>query len=243
MQEIGQIIKDENEKISEENKKITERKNKDENNDEKLIPYLDINVIPCNAEKHMAFYLGKNLAFIDSFQFMSSSLEELVDNLPNDKFFASYSDIEFGEGASLLRKKGVYSYDYMDSVLKFNDTQLPPAGDFCSLLNDECMGDDDYRHVEEVWNTFGIKNMGEYQDLYLKSDILLLADIFRETCLENYGLDPTHYLTSAGLAWDAMLKKPKINLDLITDIDMQLFIDKRNAWWYFIYSTQACSSK
>ena len=76
MQEIGQIIKDENEKISEENKKITERKNKDENNDEKLIPYLDINVIPCNAEKYMAFYLGKNLAFIDSFQFMSSSLEE-----------------------------------------------------------------------------------------------------------------------------------------------------------------------
>ena len=111
--------------------------------------------------------------------------------------------IEFGEGASLLRKKGVYSYDYMDSVLKFNDTQLPPAEDFYSLLNDECMSDDDYRHVEEVRNTFGIKNMGEYHDLYLKSDILLLADgfeNFREICLENYGLDPTHYLTSPGLA-------------------------------------------
>ena len=75
----------------------------------------------------------------------------------------------------------------------------------------------------------GIKNMGEYHDLYLKSDLLLLADVFenfREASKANYGLDPTHYLTSPGLAWDAMLKMTKINLDLITDIDMQLYIEK-----------------
>ena len=97
---------------------------------------------------------------------------------------------------------------------------------------------------EDVWNTFQIKNMGEYHDLYLKSDIksdiLLLADVFenfRKTSLKNYGLDPCHYVTSPGLAWDAMLKMTKINLDSITDIDMLRFIGKRNERRYFIYCT------
>ena len=115
----------------------------------------------------------------------------------------------------------------MDSVLKFNDKQLPKREDFYSLLTDEGINDDDYRHAEEVWNTFRIKNMGEYHDLYLKSDILLLADVFenfRDTCLEYYGLDPTHYVSAPGLTWDAMLKMIGINLELITDIDEQLFI-------------------
>ena len=71
--------------------------------------------------------------------------------------------------------------------------------------------------------------MGEYHDLYLKSDILVLSDVFenfRETCLLNYGLDPAHYVSSPGLAWDTMLKMTGINLELITDIDQQLFIEK-----------------
>ena len=204
MQDIGQIIKDENEKIAEENKIIAERKS----NDEKFIPKLDLKVIAQNA-------------------IMSCSLEKLTNNLPSDKF--TYTDIEFGEGASLLKKKGVYPYDYMDSFDKFKRKKLPCKADFYSLLTDEDISDDDYNHAKDVWNTFGIKNMGEYHDLYLKSDILLLADVFenfREASQANYGLDPTHYLTSPGLAWDAMLKMTKINLDLITDIDMQLFIEK-----------------
>jgi len=71
--------------------------------------------------------------------------------------------------------------------------------------------------------------LGEYHDLYLKTDVLLLTDVFenfRDKCLKNIGLDPCHYLTSPGLAWDAALKKTKVKLDLITDIDMQLFIEK-----------------
>ena len=101
-----------------------------------------------------------------------------------------------------MRKKGVYPYDYMDSFEKFGDTQLPEREDFYSLLTDEDISVSDYQHAEEVWNTFRLKSMGEYHDLYLKSDILLLADVFenfRETCLENYGLDPTHYVTSLGM--------------------------------------------
>ena len=128
-----------------------------------------------------------------------------------------------------MKEKGVYPYDYMDSFSKFNDTQLPSRRDFYSLLTDESIEDKEYEHVQKVWNTFQIKNMGEYHDLYLKSDILLLADVFenfRKTCLSYYGLDPPHYVTSPGLAWDAMLKMTKISLDVITDIDMQLFIAK-----------------
>ena len=227
MQETGQIIKDENEKISEENTKITDRKNKDENNDEKFIPYLDINVIPCNAEKYMAFNHGKHLVFLDRFQFMSCSLDKLTNNLPSDRFYCT--EKEFGERANLLKKKGVYPYDYKDSFDKFKRKKLPCKEDFYSLLRDEDISDDDYSHARDVWNTFSIRNMGEYHDLYLKSDILLLADVFenfRETCLTHYGLDSTHYKTTPGLAWDAMLKKTKTNLDLIIDIDMQLLIEK-----------------
>ena len=128
-----------------------------------------------------------------------------------------------------MKEKGVYPYDYMDSFTKFNDTQLPGREDFYSLLTDEDISDEDYSHAQDVWNTFRMKNMGEYHDLYLKSDKLLLTDVFenfRETCLTNYGLDPPHYVSSPGLAWDAMLKMTKINLDLITDIDMQLLIER-----------------
>ena len=88
---------------------------------------------------------------------------------------------------------------------------------------------DDYSHAQDVWSTFDVKNIGEYHDLYLKSDVLLLADVFenfRRASLLNYGLDPCHYVSTPGLSWDAMLKMTGINLELITDIDMQLFIEK-----------------
>ena len=128
------------------------------------------------------------------------------------------------------------------------EKKLPCKADFYSLLTDEDISDDDYRHAEEVWNTFGIENMGEYHDLYQKSDILLLADVienFRETCLEYYGLDPTHYVTSPGLSWDAMLRMTGISLELITDIDQQLFIEKgmRGGISYIAYRHARANNK
>ena len=174
----------------------------------------------------MAFYLGKHLNFIDSLQFMNISLARLADNLPAEGFIYTKEYFTDNRQFELMKEKGVYPYDYMDSFSKFNDAQLPKREDFYSLLNDENISNDDYSHARNVWNTFGIRDMREYHDLYLKSDILPLADVFenfRKTCLSNYGLDPPRYVTSKGLAWDAMLKMTKINLDLITDIDMQLF--------------------
>ena len=196
----------------------------------KLGKNFNISVIAQNFEKYNSFTIDA-LKFLDSFQFMSSSLDKLSNNLTKDKFI--YTDLEFKvytpTELELLKKKGVYPYSYMDSFNRFDETELPPIKKFRNELNNTEISDSEYQHAREVWDAFKIKNLGEYHDLYLKTDVLLLSDIFenfRDTCLKYYGLDPAHYLTSPGLAWDAMLKMTKIELDLITDIDMALFIEK-----------------
>ena len=189
---------------------------------------LNINAIPNNMEKYMAFMLGNNLKFIDSFQFMSSSLDKLASNLRKDDLI--YTSKAFkGKRLDLLSKKGVYPYDFMDSFEKFNNRELPTKDQFYSILNDEHIMDDEYIHTKEVWDTFYIKTMGEYHDLYLVSDVLLLIDVFenfRKTCMQYYKLDPCHYFTSPGLSWDAMLKMTNIKLELMTDVNMFQFIEK-----------------
>ena len=210
MQEIGAIVKNHTYK----NKKGEEKQ-------------MNINAIPNNMEKYMAFMLGNHLNFIDSFQFMSSSLDKLASNLPREAF--KYTSEQYkGKKLDLMVRKGVYPYDYMDSFDKFNE-KLPFKEDFYSILNDEHISNEEYQHAQTVWNEFKLKNMGEYHDLYLKTDILLLADVFenfRRTCLQYYKLDPCHYFTSPGLSWDAMLKMTDIKLELMTDIDMFQFIEK-----------------
>ena len=189
---------------------------------------MKINVIPCNMEKYLAFMLGKNLVFIDSFQFMSSSLSNLVNNLPAEAF--KYTGQVFqGEQLSLMKKKGVYPYDYMDSFEKFEDNKLPKKEDFFSIMNNEHITDEEYQHAQNVWNDFSLSSMGEYHDLYLKSDILLLTDVFenfRKACQQYYELDPAHYFTTPGLSWDAMLKMTETKLELMSDVDMFQFIEK-----------------
>ena len=187
-----------------------------------------INAIPNNMEKYMAFMLGNHLTFIDSFQFMSSSLDKLVSNLPKDDLIYT-SKVFKGKRFNLMSQKGVYPYDFMDSFDKFNQTELPTKDQFYSILNDQHIMDDEYDHAKKVWKTFKIKTMGEFHDLYLGSDVLLLADVFksfRKTCLQYYKLDPCHYFTSPGLSWNAMLKMTNIKLELMTDIDMFQFIEK-----------------
>ena len=189
---------------------------------------LNINAIPNNIEKYMAFMLGNHLTFIDSFQFMSSSLDKLVSNLPKDALI--YTSKAFkGKRLDLMSQKGVYPYDYMDSFEKFNEKKLPTKDQFYSILNNQHITADEYNHAKEVWNTFMIRTLGDYHDLYLVSDVLLLTDVFenfRKTCMQYYKLDPCHYFTSPGLSWDAMLKMTNIKLELMTDIDMFQFIEK-----------------
>ena len=129
----------------------------------------------------------------------------------------------------LLLRKGVYSYEYIDSWEKFNETSLSIKEDFYSCLNIEDIEDIDYRHGNHVFNNFKLNNLGDYHDLYVQSDTLLLADVFenfRDMCLKEYELDPAHFLSLPGLAWQACLKKTNIELELLTDYDMLLMVEE-----------------
>ena len=117
----------------------------------------------------------------------------------------------------------------MDSFKKFKENNLPDKDCFFNSLKDCSISDKENCGANNVWNVFNIKKLGEYHDLYLKTDVLLLCDAFEKfinVCLKNYGLDPCHYFSSPGLAWDEMLKMTGIKLETINDIDMYLFLEK-----------------
>ena len=129
----------------------------------------------------------------------------------------------------LLLRKGVYPYEYMDNWERFNEMSLPSKESFYSKLNMKNIDDIDYRHGNNVFKRFKLKNLGEYHDLYVQSDTLLLADVFenfRNKCLEVYELDPAHFLSLPGLAWQACLKKTNVKLELLTDYDMLLMVEE-----------------
>jgi len=159
---------------------------------------------------------------------MAASIEQLASYLkPNErKIMKKYYSSE--EQFKLLSRKGVFPYDYVDDWSKLSENQLPTKVQFHNKLNYENISDAGYEHAQKVWQSFGIKNLGEYSDLYLKTDVLLLADIFknfRECSLQTYKLDALHYYTAPGLSWDAMLKMTGVKLELLTDIDKILFIE------------------
>ena len=129
----------------------------------------------------------------------------------------------------LLLRKGVYPYEYMDSWERFNETSLPSKEDFYSNLNMEDIDDIDYRHGNNVFKGLKLDNLGDYHDLYVKSDTLLLADVFenfRDMCIKEYELDSAQFLSLPGLAWQACLKKTNIELELLADYDMLLMVEE-----------------
>ena len=130
---------------------------------------------------------------------------------------------------ALLLRKGVYPYEYMDSWKRFKEESLPDKESFYSELNKEGITDEDYAHAQKVWDALNIKNLGEYHDLYVQSDTALLADVFenfRDKCIEIYKLDPAHFLSAPGQAWQACLKKTGAELELLTDNDMLMMFEK-----------------
>ena len=210
-------------------------------------PYKKENIkcIPKNEQQYISFsktiitgqYTNKKgeikdktfeIVFKDSLKFMSSSLGALVNNLPKDAFnnlLKYYSE----EQAELLKQKGFYPYEYMDTEEKFKDKELPPRKAFYSKLSGRGITKTDYKHVCNVWDSFNMETMKDYHELYNDSDVLLLADVFenfRDLCLKIYGLDPVYYFTAPGLAWDACLKMTNIDLELLNDPDMLLMFEK-----------------
>ena len=169
------------------------------------------------------------LRFIDSFKFISSSLDSLVNNLArgDSEFFGfeEYSENQY----KLLIKKGIYPYEYMTDWDKFKETKLPPREAFYSKLNMSDVGNEDYEHANRVWKEFRLKDLGEYHDLYIKPDVILLANIFeafRKVYLKNYGLNPAHFYTASRFAWKACLKKTRVRLELLLDPDMLLMFER-----------------
>ena len=129
----------------------------------------------------------------------------------------------------LLLRKGIYPYEYIDSWGRFDENTIPPREAFYSKLNLENIRDKDYEHIKKVWEAFEIKNLGEYHDLYVQCDTFLLADVFENFSnkrIEKYELDLAHFLFAPGLAWQACLKKTKVELELLKDIDMLLMVEK-----------------
>ena len=165
---------------------------------------------------------------MDSFKFMFSSLDSLIKNLVRGgkKLFGleDYSELQYG----LLTRKGVYPYEYINSWDRFEETQLPPKSALYRNLNMFSISEEDYQHAQRVWKEFGIHNLGDYHDLYLRMDVVLLANVFqafRDTCLKHYKLDPAHFYISPGLPWEACLKCTEIKLELLTDPDMLLMFE------------------
>ena len=200
------------------------------NNEEKYISFSKEIVVDSWERDGKTFDVKHEIRFLDSFKFMASSLAGLVDNLARSGM-EKFQNLkkEFKENFEILTQKGIYPYDYMNCLEKFSETQLPIKEDFYSKLNDCNITDKEYKHAQDIWEKFKINNLGEYHDLYLKTDVLLLADVFEEfrnICMENYSLDPAWYYTSPGLSWDALLKHSKVNLELLTDPDMLLMFEK-----------------
>ena len=189
-----------------------------------------IQCIPNNMERYISFSLN-GLRFIDSFQFLGTSLEKLVANLAQDgKQHFNHLCQHFTDPADqdMLLRKGVFPYDYVDSPARLLETQLPTATDFYSVLNEEAVSEEDYAYAQLIWNHFKCKTLGDYHDLYLRTDVLLLADVFerfRKTAIETYKLDPAHYYTAPGMSWDSMLKFTQVELQLLDDPDMYLMVE------------------
>lgn len=197
-------------------------------------------IIPKNKEKYMSFTKilhTKNsikpiqVKFIDSFQFLNSSLSVLVKNLSEVDFInlsKEFPDIN-NDQLKLLMQKGIYPYDYVNAHSKYDKRQLPPKHYFYNSLKCEHIRDDEFEHAHNVWRTFNITTVGEYTDLYLKTDVLLLSDVFekfRLTCLYHYQLDPAYYITAPSLSWDAMLLYTDVKLELINDLEIYSLLEK-----------------
>ena len=187
----------------------------------------NIKIIPLNGERFLQFQLG-NLKFLDSFQFLSASLEDLVELLlKSGKENFPHTTRHLGDNEFAFAK-GVYPYSYMTDSSKFDETVLPSIENFYNTLHDEPLSAKDYERAHQIWDFYGIQNLRQYHDHYLKSDVLLLADVFehfRHDVRQKHALDCLYFPTLPSLSWSMALKHTKVELELITDPEMYLMVE------------------
>ena len=156
-------------------------------------------------------------------------MDSLVVTLRDDDFTYTREAFTGDEHFELMRKKGVFPYDWFTDVTKLDETVFPPRTAFYNKLADAECTIEAYARAKLVWDTMGCRSMRDYHDLYLKTDVLLLTDFFEKfrcMCLESYGLDAAHYFSAPGLAWDSALKITKVQLELFDNEAMYTFIER-----------------
>ena len=213
-----------------------------------LLKYIEVQseetltAIPCNSETYVSFsffvpvgrtkddqLLYEEFPFLDSFRFLSGSLETLATTLETKDSIQLYK--HFTKHVEILQKKGVFPHSYLDSFDKLSEKSLPNYGYqwIISLSGQIDVSEEDFQHANKVWNMFGCENLSDYLMLFLKTDVILLVDVFeksRRLFDQVYGLDPCHYYSAANISSDAMLKTTEVKLDLLSDIDMLLFCER-----------------
>ena len=190
-----------------------------------------IHVIPRNAERFLSFSLGY-LCFKDSYQFLGESLSVLAQNLKtkSSKCFRHLKRWIHGkEERHLLMKKGIFPYSYFSDISILQNSELPPKECFRNDLTGQDISEEEYQHALLVWKLFNCKIFQHYLEIYLKTDCLLLADIFenfRDICIRDYGLDPCHYFSSPHFTYDAFLRFSQVSLELLSKLNHYLFITR-----------------
>lgn len=199
-------------------------------------------LLPINDNRHISFmktcsnpdmewFQFIRFRFIDSFRFMASPLDTLSSQLHPLQMEIVKSEMANcnDDQLKLARKNIAYPHEYIDSWSKFDDESLPLKKQFFCNVTAKHISKADCVHAKLVWQTFNIQNLGEYADLHLKINVLHLADVFetfRKTVHNQYRLDPAHYITAANLSWDAMLKYTKAKIELLTDMEQMLFVER-----------------
>ena len=197
---------------------------------EELMKYEDeynkVKLLSKNSENYISIDYGsyyKKLRFLDSYRFMLKGLSDIAKSMDDFPILEK----EFKGDISLLKQKGFYPYEYIDSIKKFEDKQLPEIEKFYSKLKKETIKKEEYKHAQRVWKHYNCKTLLDYHNLYLKTDVLILADAFekfRKFFIENHEIDPCYCYSAPGLTWQCGLKYTGIKLELLTDVDMlQMF--------------------
>jgi hypothetical protein len=169
------------------------------------------------------------------FNFLACGLETLVNNLhgnTEENKYDSFNAIKsiYPDDYEILCRKGFYPYEWVDNLSKLDHEGLPPIEDFYSMLYQKGLTEDEYKHACYVYNQMKCKNFRDYHMIYLKTDVLLLADVFenfRKTCIQHYKLDPANYISAPSLAWDAMMYKTGVVLDLVSDFNIMTMIEEQ----------------
>jgi hypothetical protein len=159
---------------------------------------------------------------------MPSSLENLVNNLSHDDFYYIKNHFPNQNLQNKVLRKLIFPYDFLKSKESLKYSKLPDKNEFFNQLSESHIAQDEYEFIQEIWELFGCKNLGDLLELYCLIDVLSLSDVWRKFSIltyNAYGLNINHYLSTPALSWDAMLKQTSIQLEYIRDPEKIAFLN------------------